>query len=207
MKDNDEVIKVFEKDEMSLKEVRRHWSARELLSKEGIFFLKDIVKILEIDSAKIKKKARELAAVNKSCWQVMGARKVWNHWVVRMKVFAPYYKKHLEPKVRSIKKEWNGNTMLKQKGVFVLADVCRLIPFNSHQLRYQSKQNPRSREEYGVWKDQEMNAFLVDMELFSKWINRLWEGDFDRKNGPPPRSAKRKNKRKTPQRQDPEDIS
>jgi hypothetical protein len=63
---------------------------------------------------------------------------------------------------------------LNQDGLFLLTDVCRLIPFSTHQLRYQAKRNRNAREEYGIWKDADLNAFVVDMTIFSAWINELW---------------------------------
>ena len=172
--------KIFEDDEMSLMAVNSRWSPEELFSQVGIFFLKDVVKILPLDPVKVKKKAKELEAKDLSPWLIMGARKVWNHWIVRMTVFGPYYKKHLVSRVRSVESEWDGNDLLEQKGLFFLTEVCRIIPFSTHQLRYQAKRNPHAQKEYGIWKDLELNAFLVDMERFAPWIRSLWCGDFGR---------------------------
>lgn len=170
-----EVEKVFEEDEMNLREVDLNWSKDELLSKEDLFFLKDVVKVLDLDPAKVKKKAKDLDG---DPWQIMGVRKMWTHWIVRMKIFSPFYKKHLVSKVKSPDPAWDGNTLLKQKGIFFLTDVCKLIPFSTHQLRYQAKKNPNAKEEYGVWKDPKLKGFLVDMEKFGPWINSLWDGNF-----------------------------
>ena len=155
----------------------KSWTAEEMLLKEGIFFLKDVVKILDIDPAKVKKKAKEVEKRGQSAWKIMGARKIWNHWILRMKVFSSFYQKNLVPKIRSVQEEWDGNTLLQQKGTFFLTEVCTLIPFSTHQLRYQAKQNPNAANEYGIWKDEELNAFVVDMDRFAPWINKLWLGD------------------------------
>ncbi len=165
---------VFAEDERTLARVDPHSSAEQLLAREGVFFLKDIAKILEIDPVKFKRRATEIEARGQSTWRVMGARKIWNHWIVRMKAFAPYYRKHFSSRVRRIPAEWDGNTLLEQQGVFYLADVCRFIPFSTNQLRYQAKQNPNARHELGVWKDSEIGAYLVDMKRFAPWIRRLW---------------------------------
>ena len=168
------IERIFEEDEMNLREVDKTWSKEDLLSKHDLFFLKDVVKILDLDPAKVKKKAKEY----EDPWKDMGVRKMWTHWIVRMKVFAPFYRKHLVSKVQSPRPEWDGNTLLKQKGTYYLTDVCKLIPFSTHQLRYQAKKNPRAKEEYGVWKDPKLKGFLVDMEIFGPWINSLWDGNF-----------------------------
>lgn len=174
------IEKIFEEDEMILMKVDKNWSADELLDKEGIFFLKDIVGILELDSAKVIKRARELQNDGKSSWSTMGIRKVWNHWAVRMTIFGPFYEKHLKSRVKSIKTEWDSNVLLKQKGIFLLSEVCELIPFSTYQIRYQTKKNKNAVEEYGIWKDPELNRFVVNMEVFSEWVKKLWRGNYNR---------------------------
>ena len=169
---------IFEPDEMNLREFEKSWQREELLKQEGVFFLKDITRLLEIDSAKIKNEANKIVAGKRSPWRVMGARKIWNHWVIRMTVFAPYYRKHLQPRIMKLPKSIDANHLLRLTGTFYLTDVCRLLPFSTHQLRYQAKQNPASKREYGIWKDEKLNAFVVDMKPFSIWIRSLWEGNF-----------------------------
>ncbi len=176
----DSVEKIFEDDEMKLMKVDKSWTQEYLLALDGIFFLKDVVGPLELDSAKVIKKAKEVQASGQSSWKVMGARKVWNHWAVRMKVFGPYYLKHLKSRVKTIKEEWDSNLLLKQKGIFLLSEVCELIPFSTYQIRYQAKQNERAVEEYGIWKDPELNRFVVNMEVFAEWIKSLWKGNYAR---------------------------
>ena len=169
---------VFENDEMKLMTMEEDWDAETLLAKEGIFFLKDIVKILNLDTVKVKKHAQELEKKGKNTWEVMGMRKIWNHWIVRMTVFGPYYRKHLISKVKQIPENMDGNDLLKQKGWYYLTDVCDHIPFSAHQIRYQANKTSDSREKFGVWKDTDLNSFVVDMELFSTWIKSLWDGNF-----------------------------
>ncbi|QTD52382.1 hypothetical protein [Sulfidibacter corallicola] len=161
---------------MSLVQSPKGWSREEVLNYDGIFFLKDIVKILGLDAAKVKRKAREIADSGGSPWERMGARKLWNHWVVRMRIFAPFYREHLVSKVKRPESEWDGNRLLHQRGLFYLTDVCKRIPFSAHQLRYQAKRRENPRREIGVFKDRELNTYLVDMEIFAPWINHIWEG-------------------------------
>jgi hypothetical protein len=175
----DSVEKIFQDDEMKLGEVDPTWNSETLLKQECIFFLKDIVAPLGLDAAKVKKHTKELERKGKNPWQSMGIGKTWNHWIVRMKVFAPYFRKHLIPKARRIPKDWDGNLLLQQKGTFYLTDVCNYIPFTTHQIRYQAKKNPNSKKEYGVWKDKELQLFLVDMSIFSTWVRTLWDGNYN----------------------------
>jgi len=193
-KEKRKVVRIFEADEMELMAVNSRWTPEELLAQEGIFFLKDVVKILPLDPVKVKKKANEIRARQQEPWAVMGARKVWNHWIVRMKVFAPFYKLHLVSKVRKLEKDWNGNTLLEQKGLFYLTDVCKLIPFSTHQLRYQAKSTTDAKQKIGIFKDEEINSFVVDMEIFGLWVKRLWMGlpTEPRKRGKTGSRSKRK---------------
>jgi hypothetical protein len=172
------VDKIFEEDEMTLSEVKPEWQPEILLSQKSIFYLKDILDILYLDPVKVKRKANEIKRKGESPWESMGVRKMWTHWIVRMSVFAPYYKKHLKSKVKPINPDWDGNTLLKQKGLFLLTSVCKLIPFSAHQLRYRAKTNPNASKEYGIWKEDDLNAFVVDMEIFSRWVKGLWNGEF-----------------------------
>ena len=57
---------------------------------------------------------------------------------------------------------------------FYLTDICEKIPFSAHQIRYQVRQNDRSREQFGVWKDEGYKTYIVEMETFSNWIQNVW---------------------------------
>lgn len=169
---------IFEPDEMSLSEVNPDWTPEELLAQKSIFYLKDILEILQLDPVKVKRKANEHIRKGGNAWERMGVRKMWTHWIVRMSVFAPYYRDHLRSKVRQIDPAWDGNLLLKQEGLFLLTSVCKLIPFSAHQLRYRAKTNPDSKKDYGIWKEKDLNAFVVDMPVFSVWVKGLWSGQF-----------------------------
>ena len=108
---------------MSLRTVDRSWTPEELVAKKGVFFLKDIIEILGLDPVKVKKHAREINRQHLNAWEVMGARKIWNHWIVRMVVFGPYYQEHLTPKADPVSREWDGNSLLNQKGLFYLTEA------------------------------------------------------------------------------------
>jgi len=172
------VEQIFKDDEMVLSEVDSGWTSSELLSKKSIFYLKDIVHILMLDPVKVKRRANELKRRGKSAWDIMGVRKMWTHWIVRMRVFAPFYLENFKSKITPVDPAWDGNTLLKQDGIFRLTSVCRLIPFSAHQLRYRAKTNPEAATEYGIWKESDLNAFVVDMKIFSTWVRGLWNGEF-----------------------------
>ncbi|MDJ0840978.1 MAG: hypothetical protein QNK37_30990 [Acidobacteriota bacterium] len=175
----DNIEKVFNADEMELKAVEPDWTEEELLNQEGIFFLKDVAAKLDLHPQEFKKHAKELENQGKNPWQVMGIRKTWTHWQVRMKVFGSYFRSWHLPRIHKVQENWDGNTLLSQKGQFYLSDVCGKIPFSTHQIRHQIRKSEDPASEYGVWKDPAYKGYLVQMEVFSEWIKKIWTtGDF-----------------------------
>ena len=165
----------FAPDEFFVESVDRRWRPDYLLSLDGVFYLKDISRTLDIDVRKLIRKVNVLKESGQSPWEVMGLGKHWRHWVVRMKVFAVYYEEHLRPRVQKVCYEWDCNTMLGKKGLFMLTEVCRNLPFTAHQIMYQAKKNPHAAVQWGIWKDENLNRYLVRMEVFSMWIMDLWK--------------------------------
>lgn len=166
--------RIFAADEMQIRKVEDDWDEPSLLSQEGIFFLKDVVKALDLSPVKLKKEAKDC----EDSWEEMGIRKTWTHWIVRMKVFSKWYEKRRPNRIQRVNPDWDGNELLQQRGKFFLTEVCEKIPFSSHQIRYQAKKNKNARVDYGIWKEPEYSAFVVQMEVFSKWVRKLWAGDF-----------------------------
>lgn len=166
---------IFEADEMTLRSIQPEWTVDELLKQEGIFYLKDIVRKLQLSTADFKKKAEELEQAGESPWETMGLRKAWTHWIVRMKRFGEFLNTHSMPFVREVEPEWDANLLLSQSGYFYLSDVCEKIPFSAHQIRFQIRRNRNAREEFGAWKDEGYKTYIVDMDRFSVWIRGLWE--------------------------------
>ena len=165
---NDSAI-IFGQDEMKLLKVDPEWSQEYLLSQQGIFFLKDVARKLGVKPSILKESARLLELEGEDPWEVMGIRKTWTHWQVRMTTFSTYYLTHRP--ARRVEAHWDANTLLSQKGAFKLTDVCEKIPFLPHQIRYRARCCADPKEEYGVYKDKH---YLVDMEKFGPWIRRVW---------------------------------
>lgn len=170
---------IFASDEMNALKVEEGWTTEALLEQEGIFYLKDIAGLLRLNVPKLKARVRDLQAQGKPVWEVMGVKRIWLHWIVRMKVFAPYYRANLLPKDIGQIAGHDANSILQQKGLFYLSEVAKLLPFTAQQLRYQANKNPSSKAEMGVWKDAGLNSFLVDMPVFSKWLKTIWLRELD----------------------------
>lgn len=169
---------LFECDESKLRQIDPSWKPEELLDQDGVFYLKDLARNLEFETNRVTRKVRTLTDAGIDPWQEIGLRKIWSHWMVRMKHFKPYYLKELSQKVRTVNPAWNGNDLLNQEGTFFLAEVCKKIPFSAHQLRYQCKRLADPRSEIGVYKDEYRKAYLVDMPVFSRWIAAIWFDGF-----------------------------
>lgn len=174
---------IFQADEMRLRAVKESWSEAQFLAQQGIFYLKDVANKLQIPSSEIKKRAGAIEKKGQSPWNVMGVRKTWTHWIVRMTVFSEYFKTMEPSRIRKVDPLWDGNKTLAQKGRFFLSDVCEKIPFTATQIRYQARHNPRSQIEFGVWKEPKHKSYLVDMETFAKWIRKVWGSGLNMKTG------------------------
>ena len=168
------IEQIFQNDEMQLRVISPDWTTEDLLHQEGIFYLKDVVGKLQLSTADFKKKAIDLERAGQSPWETMGLRKAWTHWIVRMKKFGEFLANNAMPCIHEVDPSWDGNQLFDQKGQFYLADVCEKIPFSAHQIRYQVRQNKDSRKEFGVWKDEGYKTYVVEMETFSVWIQRVW---------------------------------
>ncbi len=163
---------IFQEDEMRLLAINPNWSREDILAKTGIVFLKDIAHALDINSLDIKQRAQKIKDCGRCPYKVMGVRKVWNHWLIRLEIFGPYYQTKLKPLYTGVDPQWDANVLLEEKGTYLLSDVCKLLPFAPHQLRYKVRQNPRAKLEYGIWKEQRL--YLVNMIVFAPWIKSQW---------------------------------
>ena len=108
--------------------IDRRWTPEIVLSKEAMFFLKDIAPILSLDSRMVVRLAQKITKDGGNPHTTMGMRKTWNQWSVRVIVFAPYYRSNFPPTVRSVEPEWTGNQLLAQKGLFYLTLFAKKSP-------------------------------------------------------------------------------
>ena len=170
-----EAITIFDTEEMEVRSVPVEITRDELLAQIGLYHLRDIAKILALDSTRIKRQAQKLHEEGQNPWEVMGVRKVWKSWLVKMSTFGPYYHQHLARPYTNVPADWNGNRLMQEEtGIFPLTQVCRRIPFTAHQLRNQTKKHRNPRREIGVWKDEQAGIFLVDIRIFRRYVASLW---------------------------------
>ena len=142
-----------------------------------MFHLRDIARILNIESKHVKHHARTLEESGRSPWEVMGVRKVWTHWLVLMSRFASYFREHMQRPYQDIPPDWDANTLLGQTdGIFLLRDVCRLLPFTTQHILLRARKCENPKNEMGVWKNELWFVHLVDIAVFSPFIRREWRG-------------------------------
>ncbi len=167
---------IFEQDESSFRLVKSNWTKEDILSMDGVFYLKDIAGCLELNIYYLKKIIKSIRRRKKMPYKELGVGKIWGHHIVRMKVFSELYLTTAAFRVNKIPKFWDGNTLLSSTGTYNLTEVSRLIPLiTARQLSYHAGKNPKSKEEMGIWKDPMLNRFLVNMPIFSTWLGELWE--------------------------------
>lgn len=170
---------IFKRDEMGPNTVDPNWTEEQLLEQDGVFFLKDLESTLDINKIEVIRDYRKSPRIPGEAWTEIGVRKMWTHFIVRMKFFAPYYRKTIRAKAQKVRPEWDANDLLQQDGIFKMVDVAKKLPFSGHQLRHQAKQTRDSREAIGIWK--EGKNYFVDMKKFRDFIRRIWIEDSDLK--------------------------
>ncbi|MBO1319650.1 hypothetical protein [Acanthopleuribacter pedis] len=157
---------------MKFGKVNPEWTVDELLEQQCIFYLKDICDLLEIKAESVKKKAVEFEQRGVDIWEELGLRRLWTHWIVRMQNFRSFYNEQLRPRVRTVQKDWDMKALLQAQGVFLLTEVCRLIPVTPNQMRYRARTVPEAQTTIGVWKDDDMKVYLVDIQVFAEWLRK-----------------------------------
>ena len=167
--------KIFEPDEMAMVRVEnpKTWTPETLFDTEGIFYVGDVVSIIGIKYGPLIKHVKSLQERNVDPWRAMGMKKIWTQWIVRMKVFAIYYRKHPLRFVRSVGEDWDEKTLLSQEGRFYLVDVCERLPMTSDLIRYRASKSLNPKEECGIWKDRALNRTVVNMKPFAAWIKEI----------------------------------
>lgn len=162
-----EVEMIFQEDEMQVQRCQQRWTRKDFLEQEGLFHFKDVNHLLQIETPLLKEHYEQELSKGISPWLTIGVRKVWTQWLLRMKAFAPFYRRELEPIFLPVARHWDTDTLLSQKGVFRLSDVCKKISYTTSQVyRLAKKQN------IGAWKDDKLHFWLVNMEVFALWIEQ-----------------------------------
>lgn len=173
------MAKIFNDDELSLNRIDPLWTAEELLNQTGLFYLKDVSPLLSIHTGGVLQKIRDLKIERADYYDRLGLRRVISHWLVNMQRFAPFYREHLKPTHQKVDPNWDGNDLLDQQGIYLLSDLCKLIPFTTSQLRNHAKNLENAREEMGLFMDHQSKRrqYLVEMPTFKIWIKKVWQND------------------------------
>lgn len=162
----------FEDDEQINQAVDPNWSIETLLAQPGIFYFKDVAEILKLSSRSMQREAKKLEDGGQDPYLVMGLRKVWSHWMIRMTQFAPYYRSHLQARFAKLPEDCDLSWLLGRKETYRLSDVCLILPVQAHRLKYQAQSLPDSRGTMGVYRDAALRIYLVEMAVFSVWIEQ-----------------------------------
>ncbi len=171
---------LFQADEMRLYLLQefKHHTKEEILALEGMFYLKDLVKAFSLNRFHLQQILKRFESDPEARYNQIGVGQLWGNWVVRMRVFAPFFRSnHLvqEVEVSKIPQGWDANRLMQAKGVFRLVQVCRLLPFSARSFRYRCRMDHWTRETHGIWKDEQSLGYLVDMEVFARWVQELWQ--------------------------------
>ncbi len=145
-------------------------SSRELLHQEGVYLLREVATRLHLERTKLKRRAHE----DDDAWSRLGIAFRQGEWLVNMSVFRRWYLHHAAAHIRFVESGWDANQLLSRRGRFLLNEVCYKIPFTTGQIRHQARKCADSRHEMGVWKDEIVGHYVVDMALFAEWIRTVW---------------------------------
>ena len=159
-------------------------TVEQALDLQCVCFAKDMADKIGIKT-ELMRKHYELHGPKKT-----GIVKFMGSWLVRIPVFKTYYNNYLKEgtayTVEELPEVSNLVELLALQGVYKLKAVMdtHLFPFPEHRIAVYIKNeterlekngetlNPR--QTYGVWKGMAENVYLVDMPIFSKWLNSLW---------------------------------
>ena len=84
---------LFAEDEVFATNFNPRWSPDELLAKKCIFYLTDVANCLGIQAETLEKSAFDLKTAGRDPWREMGARFVFDAWILRMTTFSAYWKR------------------------------------------------------------------------------------------------------------------
>ena len=165
---------IFEVDEHRLIKVNPKWRKEAILRKKGVFLLKDIADILKIDSALVKKLHKHFAKLGKDPYTEIGVKKVLSNWYIRMKIFGPFFKNHIE-KVAISALSFSKEELLSKKSFFYIPEVCAILSIKTSIVMYQAITLGKAKD-MGVVKNPCYfdNRYILDMRQFSLWYVKYY---------------------------------
>ncbi|CAM2007460.1 hypothetical protein [Acanthopleuribacter pedis] len=158
------------RDGITLQTIPPEQGMGDLLQRDGLFLLDEVLTRLPLVSFKLKRKVHE----HQDAWQRIGVTCRDGVWLVNMRVFRQWYLGQAAVHPRFVERHWDANQLLRQKGCFFLIEVSEKIPFTSGQVRHQARKCADSRTEIGVWKEPSLGFYMVEMTAFARWIREIW---------------------------------
>ena len=162
---------IWDVDEQGIKQIDESWTLEQLLTQQSIFYLKDIATPLRIDVKELMLRVNEIQESREKTYETMGLVKIWNHWIVRMKIFAPYYREWLM--VRRVPRDTEPKKVLTLNGTFLLKDVCDNLGIDILEVTSLVARRPKLRLKTGVRKDRVIHKWVVTMVLFRRWFKTV----------------------------------
>ena len=131
---------------------------KDLLAKDGLFYLADVADILKFNATALVDAALVLIRGNLSPWEYLGlVPMVDNRWLVYMPAFAAFYNKSLKGKRRV--DQWNVNRFLGALDIYPLTKVKSLLKFiPPKEMR---KMTVKQKREYGIWAAPQVSGFVA----------------------------------------------
>lgn len=103
----------------------------------------------------------------------------YGEWYIKLPEFARFAQNNwpLSP----MPMDWDPNRIIAEKGVFYLSEITdperARIPIARHAIVAKAQEFTNPRETIGVWKDEHLRRYLVDLSVFGPVIKQLWLGD------------------------------
>jgi hypothetical protein len=183
----------FDEEEINWPKVLPGTSKTTLIKMKGMFRVRDIKHILDIETKELTKLKRKCQKDNVDMYTKYGVKKVGgSQYVVKMSLFSPYYIQHLaqEP-LDGIRAEiqklpeniQNINDLFQLTGLFKFSDISHMAPLSHFVDAIKKKIKDVKMDQgnhCGIWFDRFTKEYLVEMETFRKWfVEHMWNSDED----------------------------
>ena len=148
------------------------------LNKTGSLPIRKFENLLQVDLVYLIAACNRMEEKNLEPKERIGIVRQNGIWLAKMERFGPWYLKKVHNKViRRVPFYWGTNKLLDQRGLFLLGDVCKHIPFTSGQIKHHINKFSDPRGKFGVWAASDgahKGNYLVDMAVFGPYLKGIW---------------------------------